>query len=555
MKKKFVSILMLMVLIVTMFITGCSTKTATTSTGTTETKGGTVKYAIWSSPKGVFLPPYAIDNYDDYVNSVVYESLLKINPNYEIELGGLAKSYEVSDDNKTITFKLNENVKWHDGEPFTADDVKFTFEFYGNPDYSGPYGSRVSAISGAKEFKNKEAQSISGIKIIDKNTVSITTDEIYGSALLVFGTYLPIIPKHVWEKVEPKKVAESTDLLRNPIGTGPYKISKFVPDQSVELVANDDYWNGRPNIDNLVYTVSNQDTAQGQILKGEVDFLNLSTLAQNEVDALKTGNITINDNTGFNYQAMVVNNENEAFKDKKVRQAFAYAINREGMVKDLLEGYGEVATNPYPSFFWAYPKSGLNEYKYDSKKAIELLTQAGWEYKESENQMYRNGQPVKFTLKYPSGNKPREKAAAVIQQNFKDIGIQVDLQLLDFNTTLSSIQAGDYEIALMGMGSSNGDADITQFYSSSVLGQKSSLNLSRLNNSKVDELLNKGRKLLNEDERKPIYNELALVLNDEEPMIYLYFGAEGRVYNSKLKGVNTGNGSSTYKIKDWYFEK
>lgn len=558
MKKRFALLSFILVFIIAVGITGCNTKTEKTSTTTpsgTKAKGGTVKYAIWSAPKGIFLPSHAIDAYDSAVNEIVYEGLLKINTKYELETTGLAKSYEVSSDNKTITFKLNENVKWHDGKPFTAEDVKFTFEFYGNPDYTGPYASRVSAISGASAFKKKQAQNIEGIKIIDANTVSITTDDIYGSALLVFGTYLPIIPKHIWESVDPKKVAESTDLLRNPVGTGPFKMSKFVPDQYVELAANDDYWAGRANIDKLIYLVSNQDTAQAQIMKGEIDILNLSTLAKAEVDILKNSNITVNVNSGFTYQALVMNNENEAFKDKKVRQAFAYAINREGMVKDLLEGYGTVATNPYPPFFWAYPTSGLNEYKYDSKKAIDLLKQAGWEYKESDKLMYRNGQPVKFSLKYPSGNKPREKAAAVIQQNFKEIGIQVDLQLLDFNTTLSSIQSGDYQIALMGLGSSNGDADISQFYHSSALSSKSTLNLSRLNNSKVDELLDKGRKILKNEDRKPIYNELSLLLNDEQPMIYLYFGAEGRVYNSKLKGVNTGNGSATYKINEWYLEK
>lgn len=556
MVKRVVNLLLVFSLIFMVTITGCAPKTQKTSnTSGTKTKGGTVKYAIWSAPKGVFLPSHAIDAYDSAVNEVVYEGLLKLNPKYELETTGLAKSYEVSSDSKTITFKLNENVKWHDGKPFTAEDVKFTFEFYGNADYTGPYGSRVSAISGAAAFKKKQAQSIEGIKVIDQNTISITTDDVYGSALLVFGTYLPIIPKHIWESVDPKKVSEATDLLRNPVGTGPFKMSKFVPDQYVELTANDDYWKGRPNIDKLIYMVSNQDTAQAQIMKGEINILNISSPSKSEIDLLKNSKIDVNINSSFTYQAMVMNNESEVFKDKKVRQAFAYAINREGMVKDLLEGYSTVATNPYPSFFWAYPASGLNEYKYDSKKAIDLLKQSGWEYKESEKLMYRNGQPVKFTLKYPSGDKSREKAAAVIQQNLKDIGIQVDLQLLDFNTTLSNIQAGDYQIALMGMGSSNGDADISQFYHSSALSQKSSLNLSRLNNSKVDELLDKGRKILKSEDRKPIYNQLSLLLNDEQPMVYLYFSPQGRACSNNLKGVNMGNGSATYNINEWYFEK
>jgi len=552
--KKLIALILGFTLIISVILSGCSPKTAQEAASLSQAapKGGTVRYAVWSSPKGVFLPALSNDNYDFLVFSLVYEGLLKMNPKQELE-PCLAKSYEVSPDYKTVTFKLRDNVKWHDGEPFTAEDVRYTFEFMGDADYSGPYGSFVKPIKGAEAFKNKKTEHIEGIQIIDPHTISITTDEIYANALLSFGYSIRIMPKHIWEKIGAKLAGESVDTLRSPVGTGPFKLSKFVPDQYVEMTAYDDYWNKRPNIDKFIIQVTNQETAQAQMLNGEIDFMAISQMNPDDLNLYKSGNIQVQEIFGNSCQFMGMNNEMEVFKNKKVRQAFTYAINREGIVKDLLYGYGEVANSPYRSDFWAYP-AGLNEYKYDQKKAVELFKEAGWEYNESENKMYRNGQPVKFVLKYPSGNRAREQAAVVIQQDLKNIGIQVELQIMEFSTALDLIKKGDYELCLMAMGGSIGDPDIRRFYGSDYKSPQG-LNLARLDNDKLDELLEKGLNYIKVEDRKPIYNEAAMLLNEEMPVTYLYFWSEGRAINGKLKGVQCFSGTSYYDIENWYFEQ
>lgn len=549
--RKIISLALGLVFIASVMLTGCG-PTKAVKVDESGKKGGTVRYAVWSSPKGVFQPALSNDNYDFSVYALVFDGMLKMNPKGELE-PCLAKSYVVSQDSKTVTFKLRDNIKWHDGEPFTAEDVKYTFEFMGDPDYSGPYGSLIKPIKGAEAFKNKQTQHIEGIKVVDPNTISITTENINANALLNYGFSIRIIPKHIWEKIGAKAASEDVEALRSPVGTGPFKMSKFIPDQYVELVANDNYWNKRPNIDKIILQVTNPETAQAQMLNGEIDFMAISQMNPDDLELYKSKNIQIQEIFGNSYQYVGMNNDLEIFKDKKVRQAFAYAINREGILKDILYGYGEVANNPYRSDFWAFP-SGLNEYKYDVNKAIGMLKEAGWEYKESKHQMYRNGNPVKFTLKYPSGNKAREQAAVIIQQDLKKIGIQTDLQIMEFSTALDMIKKGDYELCLMGMGGSIGDPDIRRFYGSDYIAPKG-LNLSRMNNSKLDELLEKGLNYMKIEERKPIYNEVAMLLNDEMPIVYLYFWNEGRAINGKLKGVQVFSGTSYYDVENWYFEK
>lgn len=558
MKRFFIFCLVLM-LVASILLSGCSPQNTPKASGNESVKteesvpqGGTIRYAVWSSPKGVFLPALSNDSYNFFVIELVYEGLMKFNSKKELE-PCLAKSYEISTDNKTITFKLRDDVKWHDGEPFTAEDVQFTFEFMGNADYSGPYGSYIKPIKGAEAYKNNQAQHIEGIKIIDPYTISITTDEIYANALLSFGQSIRIMPKHIWEKVAVKDAAQQTDLLRNPIGTGPFKMSKFVPDQYVELIANDNYWNHKPNVDKFIIQATNQETALAQMLNGEIDLMQISEMNPDDLDLYGSKNIQIQKIHSNTYQYMAINNDLDIFKDKKVRQAFAYAINRETMVKDLLYGYGEVAANPYRSDFWACPEN-INEYKYDPEKAIELLKEAGWVYNENEKKMYINGQPAKFTLTYPSGSKIREQSAPVIQQDLKKIGIQVDLSIMEFNTALDKIKKGEYELALMGMGGSAGDPDIMRFYGSNYLAPNG-LNLARLKNSQVDELLTEGLKHLKVDEQKPIYNEVGKILNEEQPMVYLYFADQGLAISSKLKNIQCSTGFEFYDTEDWYIEK
>ncbi|GAU78941.1 ABC transporter substrate-binding protein [Fusibacter sp. 3D3] len=518
-------------------------------------EGGVVRYAAFGTAPGLFNPVLQSNSFDVYEMEVMFEGLLRKSMTNELE-ACLAESFSVSEDKRTLTFKLRENVKWHDGEPFTAEDVKFTFEFICHPDYAGPYSAVAKAISGYDEYFEGKADHVSGIEVIDPNTVSITTKEVDATMTEKICTSILITPKHIWESVPVKQALEQTELLRNPVGTGPFKISKFVPDQYVEMVANDLYWNGRPHVDKYIVQVANPETAQTQIINNEVEMLAVKQMNPDDLDYYKSAGVFVDTISFDAAMNLGVNNSNELLKDKRVRQAFAYAIDREAIVRDILYGYGTVANVPYKPDFWANPEDGLNAYTYNPQKAIELLEEAGWQYKADEKQMYKDGKPVKLSLKYYSGNKQVESIAPFIQQALKEVGVQIDLQISEYSTMLADMKSGDFELYIAAH--KNGVAGDMKSQYNSAFTPPNGTNYSRFSNSRVDELSEQGLRLLSTDERKPIYVEIAKILNEELPIVYLYHWHQGMAMNSKLKNVQLTPNSMlgiNYQTEKWYFEE
>ncbi len=552
MKKTLCKILAILT-IGSIMITGCSSKNQDTVNENQKQeikKGGVVKQALSIAPEGVFMPAFFTFNYDGTINTMIYEGLLSLNKDLDIE-PSLAESYELSEDKKTITFKIREGVKWHDGTPFTADDVKFTFDLACNPKYNGPYTMYVENIKGYDDFKSGKTQELEGVKKIDDKTVEITTNEVYASALINFGYMIKIVPNHIWNNGDVETIQKDTNLIRNPIGTGPFKLENFTPDQSVELAANDDYWNGRPNIDKYIFKLVSEETVDAQLANSEIDITGVGSIGEEDIENYKKQGFNLEEITNNAYQYIGLNLEKSEFSDKKVRQAFAYAINRESIVKDVLNGHGEIANNPFPSNNWAHP-NGLNEYKYDPEKAIDLLKESGWEYKKEEKKMYYEGKPFKFTLKYTSGDESKNKYALILQQNFKDIGIELELKPMEFATMTSDVKKGEFDGFLMGTANFY-DGDLSANYLS-TLTPPNGYNYARFKNEKVDELIKESSKHMTKDERKPILNEIALELNDELPVIYVYHWNSLMVMNPKIK--NFKNAQPTYYqfVKDWYIE-
>jgi peptide/nickel transport system substrate-binding protein len=525
--------------------------------GTEEGGGGTFNVGIVASPGGVFNPALATDSYDFYITDLVFQGLLQLNPDYDFE-GVLAESWEVNEDGTVFTFRLREGVLWHDGESFTAEDVKFSLEYLADPNYPGSRASYVSSIKGVEAYKNGEADTVEGIEIVDGNTVVITTEEPYSSGLLRFGTNIQIFPKHIWEDQDISKALEATELLRNPIGTGPFKMEEFVPDQYIELLLFKEYWNGMPKLDKMIFQIVNAETGQAQMLSGELDYFYLSSLNKDDTDLYESMDINVYGVTYNAYQYMTMNLTMDLFKDKTVRHAFAYAVNRQAVVDDLLEGNGSVSNNPYPPEFWAFPDN-LKTYDYNMEKAIELFNEAeGWEFNEADKVMTYNGEPVSLELKYSKGNKVREQSAALFQQNLKDIGIEVDLQIMEFSTLFDQVKKGDYELAFVGQGNEM-DGDIKKFYHSTLiepLGSNSGSNFIRYENPEVDRLIDLGLTTIVQEERVEIYNELALLLNEELPVVYIYHWPSGRAVTNKLEGFVEApyKANYYYDIENWYLE-
>lgn len=548
MKRK-LSLILSLIITVCFAFTGCGDVEKKEQAKKVKT-GGVVTEAIGTSPSGVFLPTSFTFSYDASINNIVYDGLLSLDENMDIA-PNLAESYEFSNDNKTLTFKLRNDVKWHDGEKFTADDVDFTFKFCSDEKYKGPYTMFVKNITGYEDYKTGKSTELKGVKKIDDYTIEITTDEVYGSALINFGFMMRIIPEHIWNKDTVEKVQNDTNLIRKPIGTGAFKLETFTPDQGVELVANEYYWKGKPNIDKYVFKLVSSETAESEILNKEVDIIGVGDLTKEDEETYKEQGYRIEDITNNAYHYVGLNLRKPQFSDKKTRQALAYALDRETIVKEVLKGKGEVAYNPYPSNFWAHP-DGLNEYKFNPKKSIELFKEAGFEYKENDKKMYYNGNPFTFTYKYVGGDESKTKYALILQQNFKDIGIDVELKPMEFTALSNDVKNGDFDTYSMGIGNFY-DGDLGPSYLS-TLTPPNGYNYTGYNNPKVDELIKKASAMVTKEEREPVLKEIATILNDELPVIYSYHWKSTMAVSDRIKNFKNAQPIYSQYSNEWFVE-
>lgn len=552
--KRLISMLIATNLLVGLSITGCSNK-SDEKTGKIKDK---IVYALNTSPTGVFNPLICDTRYDVKVNDIIYDPLLIVNEDGSIQ-PCIAESYKISDNKKDLTLKLNPKAKWHDDKPITAEDVAFTIYSMLNPNYTGGSAGELGNIKGARAFTEGKSKSIEGIKVVDNNTITIHFEKIYSPSLNAILNLKPI-PKHIWSKAPVQNWDKETKLLNNPVGSGAYKLSKFESGQYVELEAFDNYFNGKAKTNKFILKVTNPDTLQAEFKNGNVDIANVNDMSKSEVEALKKDDFDTITYPDYMFQYMGFNLREKKFQDKKVRQAFMYAIDRKLLVDKLLEGNGEVINTPLLPTSWAYPKDiKLNEYNYNVEKAKSLLKEAGWTDKDNDG-ILENSKGEKFTveLKYPTGLKSREQTALIIQESLKKVGVNVKLSSMEFSTLMEQVVANhEFDLYLMGNTLSL-DPNPKPFWSSKAASDKKGeqgWNIVSYKNSKVDALLDKGLETINQDERKEVYAEFGKILNEDVPEAFLYVQNNEIMYNSKLKEFKPSTFDEFNNIKNWYIEE
>lgn len=508
-------------------------------------------FAISAAPEGRFNPLISNTQYDEYVNSLVYSSLLKLNSKIELE-PALAKKYEVSKDNKVITFILRDNLSFHDGKPLTAEDVKFTLESLAHPKYDGELNSYVQSIKGFKEFNSGKAASLSGVVVKNATTIEITFAEPYAPALINIGTF-GILPKHVWSSVPVNEWATKTDILSKPIGSGPYKFEVYNNGAYVKLNAFEKYYAGKPKMQNFILKVVNEATVQAELVSGTVDIADISSIKNSESKNLMSKGVKVVRYPNSKIQYMGFN-----LRDKKldinVRTAIAYGIDRKAIVEGLIEGNGVVLDTPMVPSLWSYPKKGLVNYKADAKLAKEYLAKAGYKDTNGDGFVDKNGQNLKLILTVPKGDKIREQTGPIIQSDLKKIGIEIVLETMDFSATMQKV-VGNHEFELYLMGNTlDPDPDPTPYwYSTQATDEKGNFgwNIAAFRSKKADELLDLNRKQLNLSERKKTLQEFGILLNKELPWVPLYAADIVKAYRSELKGYMPNTFVDFYNVENW----
>ncbi|EOO66109.1 oligopeptide-binding protein oppA [Bacillus cereus VD021] len=484
-----------------------------------------------SKPGGVFLPYFQQNGWDGNVTSVIFASLVSTDKQGK-PTPELAEKWDISSDQLTYTFHLRKDLKFSDGSPLTADDVAFTLTLLHDKAYEGDKDISQYAVKGGKEYKEGKANSIEGIQVVDPQTIKITTEKVNSQALTALGG--EVLSKVYYGK--DYKQNTSLDYLKalyeKPIAAGPYKFEKYIPGQEVRFVANENYYAGKPKIPNFIYKITSGDTKLQLFQTGEVDYTGLGTGDEvlEQAKALEFANIQIETAASFSY--IYMNNNKPYLKDKKVRQALIYGLDRKKYVDTALKGYGTVANVPIHPTSWAYTEEGVNKYEYDKEKAKKLLDEAGWKVG-SDGIREKDGQKLKLSYFGPSSAKDSDLLIPIAKENYKEIGVEFNPEFMDFNTMLSKVNKGDYDLASVSTPITSDPSETAGEYLSGVneksLGYK---------NAKVDELIQKGIETVDIEKRKPIYKELYKELSDDPPVILLNYRRTITGYNGNIKGID-----------------
>ncbi|MDH3997518.1 MAG: peptide-binding protein [Desulfuromonadales bacterium] len=498
------------------------------------TPGDTIVEASIGEPSNL-LPVIASDSSSSDINSRVYSGLVRYDKNLELE-GELAESWEISEDSLSITFHLRKDVKWHDGAPFTSSDVLFTYQMYIDPKVPTSYAEAYLQVLHA------EAP--------DDYTFRVTYAQPYAPALESWG--IPIHPKHL---LEGRDVTKS-ELTRHPIGTGPFRFVKWDSGVKVVLEAYDDYFEGRPYINRVLYRIIPDLSTQFlELLSGGVDYMGLTPIqysTQTNTPAFKRNSNKYN-YLSFTYTYLGFNLEKPLFQDQRVRQAISFAIDKQELIDGVLLGLGQVATGPYKPDLWTY-NPNVKRYDYDVNQAKKLLADAGWSDSDKDGVLDKSGKPFSFTIVTNQGNDVRSKSAEIIQRRLKEVGIAVDIRVVEWATFLKEfINAGNFDATILGW-SGGPEPDQYDIWHSSKTGPRE-LNFIHYRNDEVDQLLEQGRRTFDRDERKRIYDRFQEILAEEQPYTFLYVAESLPAVAKRFRGIEKAPAGIGYNFIEWYVPK
>ncbi len=481
------------------------------------------------------LPVLASDSASSEINGLVYNGLIRYDKDLKIE-GELAESWDISADNLTLTFHLRKGVKWHDGAPFTSADVKFNYDLYIDPKTPTAY---------AESFKQ-----VTGVETPDPYTFIVHYAQPYAPALISWA--MSIHPRHL---LEGKDITKSP-LARHPIGTGPFRFVEWVGGEKIVLEANPDYFEGRPYIRRVVYRIIPDSSTQFlELQTGSLDFMGLSPLQyarQTDTPAFRRLYNKYR-YLNFGYTYLGYNLRRELFKDKRVRQALSYAINKQELIDGVLLGYGVAATGPYKPDTWVYNRA-VPRYDYNPDKARQLLAEAGWHDSNGDGILDKDGKKFSFTIVTNQGNDLRAKTGEIIQRRFKQIGVDVQLRVIEWATFLKEfINPGNFDATILGW-TGGPEPDQYNIWHSSKTGPRQ-LNFIGFKNREVDEMLEKGRRVFAEKQRKVYYDRFQEILAEEQPYTFLYIGEALPAVSKRFRGVNPAPAGIRYNFNKWFVPK
>lgn len=562
--KKYLSLFLCLLMICAVLLSGCSNKAAETTKPAEQTEApaateptGTLVAGI-TEASGNFNPLYYSSSYDGYVVDLVFQKLA--NRNFEGKFEGeLAESWEFSEDGKSITFKLKKDIVFSDGTPVTAQDVVFTFQVLADPSYTGRYGSYVKDMVGYEDYFAQKTQEFKGVEAVDNNTVKFNFND--ALRINLENCCSPsIIPKHYYGKDFAYNNTKGVETITSQaMGSGPYIMKEFKEKELVYLDRNMKYAGEGYMIKNVIMKFVDQTTDIVELTSNNIDFLPGVIEPEKIAEAREKG-FSENKYQRSGYGYVKFNCEAGPTADPIVRQALYYAFNIEEFTNSYFkdEKTGEILAStqyhPFSQISWAVDDKFLSEitkYTFDLEKANKLLDDAGW-VKNAEGIREKDGKILELKIAAMPDHDILATLIPMWERDWgKGLGVKLNVAYLEFNTVLdyviynSDANVNEWSLFFLATSITTPDPDthVSEFHSRYIGSGKD--NTSRYKNSKVDELFDKGKAIMNEDEAKPIYQEIAKILNQEAVMMPVYANTYFDIYSSKITDFKTNS------LYDW----
>lgn len=497
-------------------LTGCgiNPEAGSSNGGSTpaSSSAGTTGGAASGADKVVTLATNAEPNFNPWsptgyvesepITELLFDGLTKWGTDYQ-PVADLATDWSTSEDGLTWTFNLQKDVKWSDGEPFTPDDVAYTF--------NNIVLNKDLGANGASNFGSVKEVVVSG-----DNQVQFKLSSPWSSLPNYLAWYAKVLPKHIFDGQDPWSLTSFNK--ENPVGTGPYSLVNYSPGQSVELKSNPDYFGGAPSIGKVIFSIiPDVNTQIAQLMSGTLSMVSISDPTL--LEKLKSNsNLTINEVPDNNYYWIALDQKQERFQDVRVRQALLYAIDREAIIKGVLKGYGSVATGPIAPIQEAYYDKDVQQYPYDPDKAKSLLEEAGYKLN-ADGYMAKDGKVLEISM--PAGQYGVLVAASqLVQQYWEKVGVKVDLKVIDWNTYVQQVVSNRQYDATLCWWRSPLDPDILSYYHSSAA--ETGNNIPGYKNPDLDKLLEAGREASSTEDRVAIYKQVQELTAKELPYLYLW---------------------------------
>ncbi len=488
------------------------------------TGGEAFVMVLESSPK-TLNPLMGTDASSERFRQLMFNTLMRKNETFDY-VGELAQNVQTAPDGLSVTFTLHDNVKFHDGKPLTSADVKYTFDKLFASD-------SPKAPSFFETKDGKKQPFVSAVETPDPRTVVFRMPrpwlELFPSLVAV-----PIIPENSFETQ-----------AQRPVGSGAFKFARYDESQQVvDMNANDSYWEGAPNIKQLrVKVILDANTQQAELVAGRVDLaINTALSPDAYVNLARNPNLQLVQSPGVNVQYIGFNAESEFIKNARVRGAIAHAIDRESIIKNLLQGQARIAHSILPQESWAYSPE-QKTYGYDPAQAKKLLDEAGFPDPDADGPKMRFATPLSF--KISASNSVVRQYAGVMQNSLREVGIPVNIETLEDNTLREAQRNGQYQLTAGRWVGGNQDPIFLRDLYTFLTG--GNFNRGRYRNAELDKYLGAAVATADRAQAKTLYAQAQNLISREVPMLPLWYNNNIVIARKTVGNIKVPAGA------DWTF--